>query len=296
MFKRSGNFGGSMQKSLLRSGLVCAIVLVAPVVTHADTISSDIPNGLFAPLTIIEDHSQCNAPGETAFKVEFETGSVSYRAQHMQSLQEAAVSANGVVTEDQPRCFVGQRSGTERIQVEVSCDGGGLRRSPFEARNLSQIDIIVSGSFIACQSPFAFEVLESTWRAQSNEPKGKSEVAGTVFQNPIQGCDNAEPVLGPRMYLDYVQPTMDGIPQGFRHRFPRDKPNVVSPAHPTYFRLVLNDMPVLLDESNVPFATVDTQIFLFPTNQGEGSCPAGRCVLPPFATNMLNVYHARQCP
>ncbi|WP_342071207.1 hypothetical protein [Yoonia algicola] len=280
-----------MQNPFFVSVLVCTLIVTASVPTYADTIASNIPNGLFVPLTVIEDHPQCKGAEQTAFRVEFETGDVSYKAQHVQSLREAAVSADGVVAEDQPRCFVGQRSGTERIQVEVSCNGGELQRSPFDARNLSQTAISVSGTFTACHSPFAFEIVESSWRAQINEPKGQSEVTGTVFQNPIEGCENAVPVLGPRLSLSYVQPTMAN-----NRRFPHSSLNVVSPAQATYFRLVLNDLPVLLNEGNVPFATVDTQIFLFPTDQGEGRCPGGLCTVPRFQTNMSTVTYARQCP
>ncbi|PXW70190.1 hypothetical protein C7964_10274 [Loktanella sp. PT4BL] len=286
-----------MQNSLFLGGVVCVSFIAAPVASDADTIASDIPNGLFAPLTIIEDHPQCNGPGQTAFKVEFETGEVSYTAQHVQSLREASISSDGVILEEEARCFVGHRSGTELRQVEVSCNGGELQRSPFDARNLSQTSISISGTFTACHSPFAFEIMDSSWRAQINEPKGPSEVTGTVFQNPVEGCENAVQVLEPRLYLRYVQTTSSGIPLGIERRFPYDDVDVVSPASPTFFRLIFNDIPVLLNDNNSAFATVDTQVFLFPTDQGVARCPAGLCTLPRFVTNMSNVSrHARKCP
>ena len=231
-----------MRNSRIINGLVSFILIGAPALAFADSISSDIPNGQFAPLTILEDHPQCNGAGQTAFNVEFETGNLSYRAQNAQSLREVAVSTDGVVAEDDARCFVTQMSGVERIQVEVICSDCTLQRSPFEGRNLSQTTISVSGTFSVCQSPFAYEVMESSWRAQINNPKVQSEVTGTVFQYPVQGCEDAVPALGPKLYLDYVQTTSAGMPFGYSSRFPYNKPNVVSPAQPTFFRLIFNDI------------------------------------------------------
>jgi len=284
-----------MQQSLIARYISYTLISVIPTAVMADTIASNIPNGYFAPLTVIEDHPQCNGPGQAAFEVSFETADLSYEAQHVDGRQTASVSADGVVTSDASRCFVTNRRGTERIQVEVNCDDGAKRHSPFETYDTSQNALSVSGSFTACQSPFAFELLDSWWRVQSGGLRGTTERTGSVFRIPHQGCQGAGPVSGPQLYLEYVKPTMNGIATFRNDRFPHDDLDIVAQAPPTFFRLFLDRMPIFPDETGAPRAVAQTQVFLFPTDQGVGPCYGGVCRLPRLDRNLLNVRPARQC-
>ena len=140
-------------------------MIAPPASTYADTISPDIPNAFFAPLTVVEDHPQCNGPGEVAFAVNFEAPRLAFRATENDALNTAEIGSDGQVTVEEARCHIIQRSGTEKMLVQVDCADGQITQSPFISLDFDNIDLSLAGRFLACQSPTQFAVFESNWVA-----------------------------------------------------------------------------------------------------------------------------------
>ena len=242
--------------------LLTTVVTAAGSAVYAEEISDDFVNGYFVPLTLVEDHPQCQGPGETAFQVEFDQTSVVF---HPQS------------TFDDRRCYVTQRSGNERVQAEVPCSSGNDVSSLAEPPDFAEYSLQVSASFTACQSPFGFSVLDSSWRADASGPTGAVTSSGSVFSVPAEGCSDARRENGPAMLLEYFQTGAASF--GWRNspRFSITDSKEIEPEIPTHFVLSFWSVPIVTNDDDYPLFVASALVALVPDAFADSACWGRQC-------------------
>lgn len=267
-----------------------------PLPALADEISEDVLNGLFAPLTILEDHPQCQGPGETAFEVEFDAPDIAFRARvRGATRQELLYDQNGLVVGTERRCFVQQRRGVEVMDVQVNCDGGAETEILAQPYDFDRIALRVTGAFTVCQSPFAFSLLESNWTAVSDGPLGTVTTEGEVFTVRPEGCQDATPYDEPALLLEYSHLGATPFRDVNRLRFFQEF-GQVQPEETTHFRLFFQDLPIIVDDAGEVGATANTGVYLFPTASGRNFCHDNLCDLNRLSGMEPYVGQLRTCP
>ncbi|MGJ8586933.1 MAG: hypothetical protein ACSHXW_02160 [Yoonia sp.] len=284
-----------MQNSLFLGGVVCAFFIAAPVASDADTISSDIPNAYFAPVSVIEDHPQCDGLGQTALEFTFNTENLSFEVLGGVRFNQAYVDAGGGSTIETEKCFVIQRNGVERIEVPIRCGEGRTSTSPFERVDLEDLSLSMSGKFLACQSPTSFRIMSSDWTVEVSGQTGLQRYEGEFFEFEDAGCENARIVRAPQATLSYNLAGITGPTTSPFSLYRWNRNDRVVEAAPTHFMIGLTGIPILERNGTESVLRAKTTATFFPDLAGETDCRDGICRLPSWLQPWFGLIQPRTC-
>lgn len=292
-----------MQNSLLGSGFACALIIAAPASTQADTISDSAINTYFAPLTVIEDHPQCNAPGQTAFEITFRTDTLDYRSYNKELTHRALVDGDGdtIISGIEPnrRCFVTERRGGDVFQVEYECgeDEDQIPQSPVDEVVFDKISL--SGRFVACQSLVDFDLVENSWEVAVLDNDAAEDVsavyAGSFLEYPLETCSAKDDHYATTARFTYALadiPSTARSRAGQHLRFGTGDQYTVPSAR---FVLFVSGIPIARRYTPERDFFADIDAFFIVTVDGDSGCENGVCKPPPIVREAWRDSLPRAC-
>ena len=274
--------------------MVLAVNVTVASATTADQIAGGTTNGYFAEYTVLGPQPGCDAAGMTAYQLDFAASDVPFAVEHMLTGQVRAprventttvpettasdgtgpVVLEAVVEPEEARCFITERKGAERIQVEIACSGDRQISDPFALLEADDITLAVSGQAMVCVSLTGSAVLGGSWTAELDS--GLEQVAheGTSFASSLPSCDDVDHVR-PYAKFNHIMRGIVGNPTewgGYRIR--ADEPTAAG------FHLSLDNVPLPNEGSIASRFKVRASAYFFPTFAGDADCPNDICRVP----------------
>ncbi len=285
-----------MKNSLLGSVLACILFIAPPASTLADTISPDIPNGYFAPLTVIGDHPQCSGLGQVAFEAAFETNNLAFEVSTENLRTTQTVDFDGTTATEESRCFLLERHGTEVERVEISCDDGRPKSLTFSQTDPAKVELSVTGNFVACQSPTSFEIMESNWEVAITSGTNVSYYSDQFFEYPKDGCISQKFTSEPSAILHYYVPGISGTAATRVLRYPFRASLNFDRQPPAYFRIDISGIPLEhRQDVNPQRLLARTSATFFPKSDEISGCADGVCELPEWLLKYEPIVLPRIC-
>lgn len=272
-----------MHTSKTFSSIVCASFISTTSFVTANTISPDIPNAAFAPVTILPSHPQCDGPGEVAFHVDFERNDLRFRLNVDDDTTFLSESmADGTKPSD-PICTRTERRGTDVVRIHVDCDDAQVPIASafaFLAPDEAGVAVTVEGTFTACQSPTSFDVLESAWTATVIQTGEATKFSGSFITHPKAGCEATKIHTNPSATLAYSTSGTSDVFGNWRSRYRYwDRPRLRQQV-PAFFRVRLQNIPLESATQTESRFVANTWAIFFPTYDGKSACLDGLCQLP----------------
>ena len=284
-----------MQISKAFSSIAYASFISITSFAAADIIPPSTPNAYFAPLALVDNHPQCSGWGQTAYEVVFETNNLSFYVQTEGRRDRARVRADGTVTIQHQSCAIIERRGTDPVRIEIPCDDVVVPKPRFSQRDLEQTALALSGRFLACQSPTAFDVLESNWEVIAKQETGTSTYSGSFFEFAEQGCEDTYDAEIPAAAFGYSVAGTFGAhslyASGYRWRREQD----IERALPTHFRVELSKIPLLESNEERTNVIANASAIFFPTVNGNSACLDGLCEVPERLGTNVTLFDPRIC-